>query len=65
MTKSEAIFEFRGEALPAVQAEEQDGRPNYPKRCEAWSLFLNALKADKRISAHQVRSWGQPKCCQP
>lgn len=61
MTKREALREFRELILPEVRRKyEADGRVDRVARAEAWSNWTDALRKERRITAHQDRTWSNP-----
>lgn len=53
---------FEEEILPCIQAEyEQDGRPDYPARREAFSDFIDSLHRDGFITGEQAQEIEQPE----
>lgn len=64
MTKNEVLRIFREQCLPAIREQyEQDGRPDYPARCEAWSVLTDSLCKDRQITLKQYESWSAPPEC--
>jgi hypothetical protein len=62
MTKEEAVAEFKEYVLPGVRAQfEQDDRPDWPARSEAWNDYTDALQKSGRITVRQYESWVHPK----
>lgn len=61
MTKEEAVAEFKEYVLPGIQAQyEQDGRPDWPARQQAWNDFTDMLQKDRRITMRQYETWTHP-----
>lgn len=64
MTRDEAIVQFQEYVLPFVQDEyEQDGRPDWPARREAWNNWTDGLCKDGEISDWQYENWSHPPDC--
>lgn len=61
MTKKEAVEEFKAHAMPWIQEQyEQDGRPDWPARREAWNNFTDMLQKEGRITMRQYETWTHP-----
>lgn len=64
MTKREAEAYFKAYILPGVKAHyEQDGRPDWPARSEAWSYYIDGLCKDGEITGKQYHNWSAPAVC--
>ena len=64
MTKAQALDEWRGRILPAVKHYyEQDGKPDYPARREAWNNWTDGLCKDGEITQRQCETWLHPRGC--
>lgn len=60
MTKREALKIWRREILPGVRARfEQDGRPDYPARREAWNGWIDGLIQDRELP-ERAGDWAHP-----
>lgn len=61
MTKAQVTADFRKYYMPAIRAEyEQDGKPDYVARAEAWNNYTDMLCKEGRISTHQYNTWTCP-----
>lgn len=65
MTKQEAYKDFRKFTLPMVIDHEQKngGGIDYPKRREAWGIFIDSYVRNGLITEKQYDSWVYPKEC--
>ncbi len=64
MTWEQACIQFEAVILPCVVAEyEQDGRPDWPARSEAWNNWTDALCKGDQISDWQYENWSQSPLC--
>ena len=60
---ADACETFTTEILPIIQEHhEQDGKPDYPARCETWNNWTDSLCKDGQISDWQYMNWGHPPC---
>ncbi len=63
MTFAQACEIFTSNILPAISERcEQDGRPDWPARREAWNDWTDHLCKDGQISDWQYTNWGHPPC---
>lgn len=63
-TKKQVEEVFRTDILPFFcSMYEQDGKPDYPARREAWGRFTDVLCREGRISLGQYERWTYPACC--
>ena len=64
MTYRQIVDEFTRHVLPGVREQyEQDKKPDYTARCEAFCNFTDALCKDGRITAEQDHNMQHPSCC--
>lgn len=61
MSYREVLADFRENVLPMVKAQyEQDGKRDSIARREAFNDHTDALCKDRRITAKQYETWGNP-----
>ena len=62
--REQAVEHFNRFILPIVQVyHEQDGKPDWPARSEAWNNWTDGLCKNKQISDWQYDNWSQPESC--
>ena len=64
ITWEQACAQFAEYLLPVVVAGyEQDGKPDYVARSEAWNDWTDQLCKDGEISDWQYNNWSQSPLC--
>ena len=64
ITKKEAVEIFRNSVMPGVRdAYEQDGKPDWPARREAWNNMTDSMCKNRDITNNQYNTWSQPRLC--
>ena len=64
ITWEQACAQFAEYLLPVVVAGyEQDGKPDWPARREAWNDWTDQLCKDGEISDWQYNNWSQSPLC--
>ena len=63
MTFRDAVRSFNQNILPEIKKAERRG-PDYGRRKEAWSFYVDGLERDGQITAAQAYKWGYPKTCE-
>ena len=64
ITWEQACVQFAEYLLPVVVAGyEQDGKPDWPARREAWNDWTDQLCKDGQISDWQYENWSQSPLC--
>lgn len=63
LTKKDAVAAFITDIYPALIELERispAGFPDWPRRREAWHLYVDSLHRNGNISDYQVQNWCQP-----
>ena len=64
LTWKQACNQFEHLHMPVIKrAFEQDGKPDWPARSEAWNNWTDHLCKNKEISDWQYANWSQSPLC--
>ena len=65
MLHADAVRYFEEEMMPGIRDIEatQSGNPDWPRRCEAWSNWVDSLCKGREISDWQQENWSMPPSC--
>tara|TARA_R100000808_G_C2143193_1_gene150976 strand:+ start:634 stop:855 length:222 start_codon:yes stop_codon:yes gene_type:complete len=64
ITWDQACIQFEEHVLPAIIDQyEQDGKPDWPARSEAWNDWTDSLCKNGQISDWQYANWSHSPLC--